>query len=759
MIRERPVIETLDIAYQRRSGDWVTLNDRATKIEAQRGGKRSGVTNKIDVGTLSVQLAGALSVAQRQDLSPNTPVRVAARDGRPGGWLYELPTPVTADGWIRSTSGGLTLTPAIQNRPAVGDVPAGNRLSYGFTADGTVGGPYARELMTRQIWGGNFIPGRRYRISARAVDHVPANNAPIRLVASNASIPGRELLVLGKARTQNAYEYTEIPAIEFEFPAELATSYMYIGIGMSRAVAFGIGSTGTYQSFSLSEFRIDLLPLDPSSVITAKIADVVDRSDLDKNTGKVRTFTTITAVDAVQIHANTQRYGAVTDGGGGFETWENRVNRLAASAQAPVRVPKAQDVRTIYVANDATGWTALRPIPPIEEVDYWTLLPVRQSWPVPQGLWVRYKRAGAQSTYPAGTLGMERKLTGLTVGATYRVEAFAVCQPNSVGKSWRLGVAGLGSAAATVVPADPGYAPLTPYQFTATGTTHTLQVTNGAPVTLATGAETDVLVLALKAAQTAVPAPYMLQDIVFESDLASHFDLLSNSVGGRWWVDTHGITQLRQFTEAQQLAGTWTDNPAKVDIPGVFEYVDVDIAYDTRTIVTELTLDNKGRKVDEEGRASADDAGTTFRDLPASDRWGVRASSLATSLYAGQGFTDALDKRAAQIFGDRANTARTITGFRWNAQEDMAKALALDIYDLVAVERGTLPVLARISSLKHTITPTRWMVDVQLTDIRAGVPFERLNRAIGARTFAQLNAITGGRTFAELNDDPLKGLL
>ncbi|MBD8466786.1 hypothetical protein IFU30_10955 [Plantibacter sp. CFBP 8798] len=729
-------------------------------MDVTRGGKRQGVSNKIEVGTASVSLVGDLDVDASAALRPNTPVRIAARDGLPGLSIYTLPSPAISDsGWVRSFTSGVTPVAALQSRPAVGDVPAGNRQTYGFTVGSSGNNLFQQTLMYRMVWGGNFQPGRRYRVTARAIDHVAGNNAAIRLVATNYAVSGHNLEVLGRGRLKNSNAYTPVPAIEFVMPAELTGSYLNIGFGMVESLPWQGGSSGTFMGISLAEFKIEMLPQEPSAVFTGRLADLTQRNELDKDTGDVRTFTTVLVTDAVSIHANTPRYGAVTENGSGFEVWENRINRLAASAQAPVYVPKEQAERGIYTANGYQAWTALSAsLAPNNPAAWTTLLPSRETWPEKQCWYVEYSKTGSSATYPIGTLGIQRTFTGLTKGSTYRVEAHASRASYSQVTAMRIGVAGLGAAASTPVAADPASTRLTAYQFTATGTSHTVQVTNSTAVTLAPGTTgyADMAVIGVKITQTGVPSPYRLQDIVFESDLASHFDLASNSVGGRWWVDQQGVTQFRQGTEPEPLKGTWIDRPALT--PGTFEYVDVQTAYDTRSLVTALELAQKGRKVDEEGKDSADDVSTVFLDEPAVKRWGVRSDTLTTSLYSGQGFEQSPLRRAQGVFTDYSNSQRTITGFRWNAQEDIRQALALDIYDAVRVERGELPVTGRIIGLKHSITPTRWMIDVALTDVRAGVTYDELNAAIGTRTYAQLNTLLGNRTWAELNADPLNGL-
>ena len=72
-------------------------------------------------------------------------------------------------------------------------------------------------------------------------------------------------------------------------------------------------------------------------LFTGTISDIDQRFAIDKRTGRVTTYTVISAVDAVQAHVNTTRYGAIA--AGGFELWEERISRLAQSATTDVYVP------------------------------------------------------------------------------------------------------------------------------------------------------------------------------------------------------------------------------------------------------------------------------------------------------------------------------------------------------------------------------------------------------------------------------------
>lgn len=68
-------------------------------------------------------------------------------------------------------------------------------------------------------------------------------------------------------------------------------------------------------------------------------ADMTDQ--IDKKSGEVNSYVTVSAVDAVQAHANTTRYGAIADDG--YERWEARISRLSASSMVPINPPVVDD--------------------------------------------------------------------------------------------------------------------------------------------------------------------------------------------------------------------------------------------------------------------------------------------------------------------------------------------------------------------------------------------------------------------------------
>lgn len=75
-------------------------------------------------------------------------------------------------------------------------------------------------------------------------------------------------------------------------------------------------------------------------IFTGRIVDLDTLYRLNKITGELDTFVTLSAVDAVTAHVNTIRYGAVTPGGVGFESWAQRIIRLATSSVTAINPPE-----------------------------------------------------------------------------------------------------------------------------------------------------------------------------------------------------------------------------------------------------------------------------------------------------------------------------------------------------------------------------------------------------------------------------------
>lgn len=76
-----------------------------------------------------------------------------------------------------------------------------------------------------------------------------------------------------------------------------------------------------------------------NTVLSGRLVDLATEYRVNKETGEQTTVVTFSAADAVRSHAAITRYGAVTPGGVGYETWASRINRLSTSAQTTVNPP------------------------------------------------------------------------------------------------------------------------------------------------------------------------------------------------------------------------------------------------------------------------------------------------------------------------------------------------------------------------------------------------------------------------------------
>jgi hypothetical protein len=75
--------------------------------------------------------------------------------------------------------------------------------------------------------------------------------------------------------------------------------------------------------------------------------------------GTTRNAITIVADDAVASHQKNTRYGAVTDGGVGHETFVARVTRLATSSETPVSLPSEPDPALPWECQDVAYVSSL----------------------------------------------------------------------------------------------------------------------------------------------------------------------------------------------------------------------------------------------------------------------------------------------------------------------------------------------------------------------------------------------------------------
>src|SRR5690606_3458868 len=126
-------------------------------------------------------------------------------------------------------------------------------------------------------------------------------------------------------------------------------------------------------------------------------------------------------------------------------------------------------------------------------------------------------------------------------GKTYRVTATGAYYGAEVADLphvYQLGVidVGWGAPVALAIPNQPYTLPM--YEFIATDTSHQIAFRlagDGSAPAGYQGSFERFAIWNLALSEVPSPSPYRVQDTVYESSLVNHFDLASNSVGGRWW--------------------------------------------------------------------------------------------------------------------------------------------------------------------------------------------------------------------------------
>lgn len=198
--------------------------------------------------------------------------------------------------------------------------------------------------------------------------------------------------------------------------------------------------------------------------------------------------------------------------------------------------------------------------------------------------------------------------------------------------------------------------------------------------------------------------PQRLRSTVYESDLASHFDLACNSVGAVWFADTANVTQFARPIASQPVTAVFSDTAQD----GALLYVDIDAGYDTAQLVNVLDITNHGIGVD----GLADDDEFARSNPESVSMYGPRRENLDVNVSpAGPGLT----ARLADVLAAGDTPQRIIRSVVWNAQQNLRAAAALELGQRVLVERAGIAQDSRVIGLAHVITPTRWLITVRFS--------------------------------------------
>jgi len=525
--------------------------------------------------------------------------------------------------------------------------------------------------------------------------------------------------------------------------------------GASQDSATASIDVGTLSITLLGEVAADLrirpsTPIrlrDTTAGVTLFTGEVADLSttherDLSGGTATTRSRTTIAAVDVVQRVANTMRYGAVVGDTGDdtprtYETFEQRIDRLLGRTGLPYEVAPNEPVEVKHpptrITLGAPTFEAISGAP-----DLWTpsgptvdLSVGTMHWG-PESELVGYT-AGCRlldGTHHPGESYVSRPLHNLFPGATYTLTVHNLSGGTG---PVALGVVGIGYDVRTAATGPASYT------FVATHTTHEVFIGPGNTRTIP-GDWPDIMpdlpwtpdmdpvtdpapglpYMSVSLSELRMPRgqDWMLQNIVYESSLANHLDVATNTVRGYWWADRDGVIRAMREPGWAEPVAIFTD--ATAGRPNAVSYVDIRNSFDTARIVNDVRLNNHGRTLDETGNAVAHDVTISARDETSVATNGARAGEVAVSIYdpanAGSIYFGAGKALARSYVKAYARAGETVSSVRVRTTPAADLLAGLDIYDAVTVEHAGRVWECRIAAIEHELTPEDWHTNLYLIE-------------------------------------------
>jgi hypothetical protein len=236
-------------------------------------------------------------------------------------------------------------------------------------------------------------------------------------------------------------------------------------------------------------------------------------------------------------------------------------------------------------------------------------------------------------TYTTAALGITKTYTNLIIGRQYIMSGKAIllsaAPPANI---YRFAVTGIGNGTSVTLSSTTVGATIPSYTFTASATTHTVEIELAETFTVATvGIQENVAFYDFALTRVANDLVYRLQDNDENATLTDHFDLATQSVGAYWWVDKNNVTQFTQDFDYVVPSGTFSD----VIADGNIYYTDIKTAYDTSAVINDITFDNVGRRESAFATENfeAYEVEWNERDTTSVTNWGARNYSLNTNLY------------------------------------------------------------------------------------------------------------------------------
>lgn len=234
--------------------------------------------------------------------------------------------------------------------------------------------------------------------------------------------------------------------------------------------------------------------------------------------------------------------------------------------------------------------------------------------------------------YGTGNFGIEKTYTGLTIGRQYIVSGKAILLSAAPpGNIYRFAVNGIGNGTSVTLTSTTTGATIPSYTFTASSTTHTVQIELAENAGIVAGIMENVGFYDFALTRVATDLTYRVQDNNDNSTLVDQFDLATQSVGAYWWVDKLNTTQFTQDFDYVVPSATFSD----VVADGNIYYNDIKTSFDTSAVINDITFNNIGRRATafSTGRFEEYEVAWNERDATSVTNWGARNYALTTNLY------------------------------------------------------------------------------------------------------------------------------
>ncbi|QRY40844.1 fibronectin type III domain-containing protein [Microbacterium hominis] len=360
----------------------------------------------------------------------------------------------------------------------------------------------------------------------------------------------------------------------------------------------------------------------------------------------------------------------------------------------------------VLAAGDLDGWTRVGTKP--AQISYYTAEGLRRGSVGTSPALYLESISTASTTLAADTYGIQKTVSGLTVGKAYRFEAQATLTSTSaLADSYRLSVVSESNGTPVNVTSTATTLPAVEFVADATSVQLRVMLSEGIAVSGAQDAVENVAVHSIRLLQLATDFPQRLRATVYESNLANHFDLACNSVGATWYVGKDGITRFRLPGSALPVSAIFSDDAT----PGAVSYVDIQAGYDTRTTVNRIEATNYGRATDEDVEENDE---LIVEDTASQLAYGVYRSTLALNLYDEAPYDDSFSDRLTSLLTAYKTPKPRVSSVRWNAQENLPLATALDVGQRITVHYSGADYDSQIVAIQHDFVPTRWLVTLTL---------------------------------------------